>query len=28
VLKAASALAPAVKDVKDEFRENLGTVNL
>lgn len=28
VLKAASALAPAVKDVKDEFRENLGTVDI
>ena len=24
VLKAASSLAPAVKDVKDEFRENFG----
>lgn len=28
VLKAASALAPAVKDVKDEFRENLGSGSL
>jgi hypothetical protein len=24
VLKAASSLSPAVKDVKDEFRENFG----
>ena len=26
VLKIASSLAPAVKDVKDEFKENFGTV--